>query len=296
MAEPKTQSLSEALVFSIVLCAYNDWAPLNSCLRTLAEQENPPRYEVIVVDDGSSEPAPESIHEWSRHFLLTIIREQRTGISSARNRGIKQAVAPVVLFVDADCELRRDCLSKFAAAISAMPKKDYFQLHLVGDCSRTIGRAEELRLRTLLHFLVRPEDGRIRYLNTAGFAVRKSAIGASRPLFEPGLFRAEDTLLLSQLIQENKLPVFVPEAVIVHFVRLSFAECLRKDFQSARLESMTYRAIADRGVTVRVGFKQRMKMLWFMWKESGQRSIGRFAWFAAFGRQLTQRAFSLLLH
>ena len=163
MTESKTHSLSEELVFSIVLCAYNDWMPLNGCLKTLAEQEDHPRFEVIVVDDGSDEPAPESVREWSRHFSLTIIREPRAGISSARNRGIQQAAAPIVLFVDADCELGKDCLSKLAAAIAAMPEENYFQVRLAGNCARIIGRAEELRLRTLQHFLVRPEDGRIRY-------------------------------------------------------------------------------------------------------------------------------------
>jgi len=50
--------------FSIIIPAHNDWNLLEGCLRSLAEQTNRLKFEVIVVDDGSRDPAPESIREW----------------------------------------------------------------------------------------------------------------------------------------------------------------------------------------------------------------------------------------
>ena len=44
-------------------------------------------------------------------------------------------------------------------------------------------------------------DGRIRYLNTAGFAIRRTAVNVEEGLFDPVAIRAEDTLLLANLMK-----------------------------------------------------------------------------------------------
>ena len=46
------------LELSIVVAAYNDWLALESCLGSIAPQANGPRFEVVVIDDGSDIPAP----------------------------------------------------------------------------------------------------------------------------------------------------------------------------------------------------------------------------------------------
>jgi len=62
-------------------------------------------------------------------------------------------------------------------------------------------------------------------------------------------------------------------------------ECLRKDIQSAYLERSTYSIIASKGIKIRVSHRERLRMLLSMWKTSGQRSIGRSAWFVLATRQ-----------
>jgi glycosyltransferase involved in cell wall biosynthesis len=72
---------------SVVIAAYNDWAPLDQCLPSLAGQVNPPMFEVIIVDDGSQDHAPDSVHNWSETYPLMVVREQHAGVDAARNRG-----------------------------------------------------------------------------------------------------------------------------------------------------------------------------------------------------------------
>jgi len=150
---------------SIIIAVYNDWMQLDGCLQSLAQQTHAPSFEVIVVDDGGSAP-PESIDRWANHYSFTLIRHPHAGISATRNRGIKSARGTVLLFVDADCRLRPDCLAALASAVEASPRQNSFQLRLVGDCSGMVGRAETLRLATLQDQLLQP-DGCIRYLDTA---------------------------------------------------------------------------------------------------------------------------------
>ena len=270
--------------FSIIIAVYNDWPPLDQCLRSLSQQMNGPSFEVIIVDDGSREVAPEFICRWTSFYPLTIVRQSHAGVSTARNRGIQVSSGLVLVFVDADCKFQTACLANLGTTANLFPQHNCFQLHLVGDCTGVVGRAEELRLITLQSHLLQP-DGCIRYLNTAGFAIRRARVNVEKGLFDPVAVRAEDTLLLANLIEGGELPLFLPNATVQHAIPLSLSECLRKDLRVAQLDASTYDIIAAKGVRFRVSQRQRVRMLLSMWKTSGQDSIGRSAWFVLAARQ-----------
>lgn len=280
--------------FSIVIPVHEDWKPLEGCLRSLAEQTDSPVFEVIVVDDGSRESAPESILQWNRSYPLSIVRQPNTGVPSARNRGVQESKGDVLIFTDADCRFQANCLSALAATIATSPQHNCFQLHLTGDCSNLVGRAEELRLIAIQDHALQG-DGQIRYLNTSGFAIRRShpSIEEGGP-FHPVALRGEDTLLLATLIQRGELPFFVSSATIQHSISLSFIECLRKDIQSAWLEGRTFEVITETGIRVRMKNKERLRMLLSTWKISRQPSIGRSAWTVLISRQLLERTTSMI--
>jgi len=277
--------------FSIIICVYNDWGILDQCLRSVAEQTSGPSFEVIIVDDGSSQAALEFIRQWTRCYPLTIVQEPHAGIPTARNRGISASKGSVLLFLDADCRLRTNCLAVLRSRVADSPKHDCFQLRITGECSTLLGRAEELRLISFQNQMLQP-DGRIRYLNTAGFAIRRTKADVEAGLFDVRALRAEDTLLLANLMQCGELPVFVANATVQHAIPLSLVEGLRKDIRSAYLEGSTYGIIASKGVRIRMRNQERLSMLWSMWKASREESIGRAAWFVLVARQTLQRIVS----
>jgi glycosyltransferase involved in cell wall biosynthesis len=280
-------------LLSIIIAVYNDWMPLEQCLRSLAEQANPPSLEVIVVDDGSREPAPEFILKWISSYPLTVLREAHKGISTARNSGIRISRGQVLLFVDADCRLQPDCLESLSSTITYFPQHYCFQLRLVGEYSGLVGKTEALRLITIQsHTLKR--DGRIQYLNTAGFAILRSRVDPEKGLFDPAALRAEDTLLLANLMQSGELPLFVPNAIIQHAPALSITEFFLKVMRSAYIQAKTYRIIASMGVRLRVSNCERLSMVASMWKTAGQPSIGRSAWFMVTARQTVKLIVSFL--
>ncbi len=283
MVDKKSGLKSNPLV-SIIIAVYNDWEPLNACLRSLAEQSNTPELQVIVIDDGSKGAAPEAVLAWSQSFELTVLRQPHRGIASARNRGVQISRGSVFLFVDADCRFQKDCLASLASAIINSPQHNCFQLQLSGDCTTLVGRVEQLRLLTLQKHMRQP-DGRIRYLNTAGFAIRRARADIDHGVFDPMALRAEDTLLLVNLMQAGELPIFVTDAVIQHAIPLSLVGCFLKDVRSAYLEIATYEIIASKGVRIRVTHAERLEMLRSMWKSSAEETIGRSAWFVLTARQ-----------
>jgi glycosyltransferase involved in cell wall biosynthesis len=280
--------------FSIVIPVYNDWEPLEGCLLSLNNQTADSVFEVVIVDDGSKEAAPESIRQFGKRFPLMVDRQQHAGIAAARNRGVQNSRGGILVFTDADCRLDASCLSVLKAAASALPQQKYFQMRLAGDSSNLVGRAEELRLLAIQGKFLQ-SDGCIRYLNTSGFAIRRSAMNTEPPLlFNPSAQRSEDTLLLTRLVQRGELPFFVTGAVVRHTVNMSIARCIRKDVRVAWLEAKTFERIAATGVKVRMKNKERIALLRYMWKASRQPSIGRSAWFVVVARQAVQRAISLL--
>jgi hypothetical protein len=163
---------------------------------------------------------------------------------------------------------------------------------VAGDFKGIVGKAEELRLLTLQKHMLQP-DGRIRYLNTAGFAIRRREIN-HKPLFRPDILRGEDTVLLAELMLEHQLPLFVPRAVVYHSIDLSLLECLWKDIRLAKYSRSADDFIASTGVRIRVNSSERFKMMVQMWKASGADVIGRMPWLIVVARQSVQRLSSIV--
>jgi len=85
---------------SVVICSLNGAAGVDRCLHALAAQKDVD-LQVIVVDDGSTD---ETSAVASEHGVTVIRHEVNRGLAAARNTGVAAATAPVVAFLDDDCE------------------------------------------------------------------------------------------------------------------------------------------------------------------------------------------------
>jgi GT2 family glycosyltransferase len=91
---------------SVVVATYNGARTLQNCLESL-NRLNYPDYEVIVVDDGSTDATAEV----AKLFLtVRYIRQTNQGLSAARNTGIRAAQGEIVAFTDDDCRADEDWL------------------------------------------------------------------------------------------------------------------------------------------------------------------------------------------
>lgn len=97
---------------SVVVCAYNAQDTLEECLSSLANL-NYPDYEVLVVDDGSSD-ATAGI---AGKFPVRVISGGRLGLSGARNLGLEHATGEVVAYTDADARADEDWLRYLVVAL-----------------------------------------------------------------------------------------------------------------------------------------------------------------------------------
>jgi GT2 family glycosyltransferase len=92
---------------SVVVCTYNGGQTLDQCLRSLGELAYPD-YEVIVVDDGSTDDTGEIL---KRFPGMRAIHQPNMGLSVARNAGLYAATGEIVAYTDSDCFADPDWLT-----------------------------------------------------------------------------------------------------------------------------------------------------------------------------------------
>ena len=88
--------------FSVVVPVYNVEAYLDDCLHSLQTQDYSD-YEVICVNDGSTDGSRKNLAEWEPRFpQMRVIDRENGGLSAARNTGLQAAIGDYVVFVDSD--------------------------------------------------------------------------------------------------------------------------------------------------------------------------------------------------
>lgn len=98
---------------SVIIPTYNRGPQMEGLLSSLEQQSFPAhQFEVIVVDDGSTDGTRKILDTWSRKKSVTLksIHQENRGPGAARNRGAEEAKGEVLVFVDSDCWVPRDWL------------------------------------------------------------------------------------------------------------------------------------------------------------------------------------------
>lgn len=101
---------------SIIIPVYNRTGPLVRALESLRMQTFKD-FEILVVDDHSTEDLQNCLAEFPVHYLKTIGK----GVSAARNTGIRASSSALIAFLDSDDEWRPSKLEKQIAHLSANP-------------------------------------------------------------------------------------------------------------------------------------------------------------------------------
>lgn len=87
---------------TVLVCTYQRRDTLSRCLRSFEEQTAAGRYELVVVNDGSTDGTRELLDGWDFRVPARIVHRENGGLSAARNTGLEVARGRYVLLVNDD--------------------------------------------------------------------------------------------------------------------------------------------------------------------------------------------------
>jgi len=94
--------------FSIIIAAYNEEKWLGQCLESLLKQNYQGRFEIVVVDNASTD----NTRAVASQYPVRALFEPRPGAAQASNLGAAAAQGEILVFTDADAILPADWLTK----------------------------------------------------------------------------------------------------------------------------------------------------------------------------------------
>lgn len=99
-------------LISLIIPCYNAERSLEKCLNSVVQQSYK-NLEIIIVDDGSADGTSTIYKKFeSRDERIKIIKQENSGVSKARNRGVKSAAGEYICFVDSDDWVEPDYCSE----------------------------------------------------------------------------------------------------------------------------------------------------------------------------------------
>lgn len=206
------------IAVSVVIPTYNRREGLRACLHSLSHQRDAPQFEVMVVNDGSSDGTDDLLAAYDAPYPLRMFSGARGGPAAARNRGAAAARGDYLLFLDDDTVADERLLAAHIAAHRREPRAVVTGPMVAPQGSRLPSwsrwEQEELdkQYAAMSEGLWRPTP---RQFFTANASLARRDFEEAGG-FDPKFKRAEDVELGHRLRRLGLRFVFRPEAIVTH--------------------------------------------------------------------------------
>ncbi len=99
------------LNFSIIIPVYNRPNEIDELLESLTQQDFQENFEVIIVEDGSSQKSDEIVKNYSKSLNIRYFFKENSGAGNSRNFGMQQSLGNYFIILDSDVILPNQYLS-----------------------------------------------------------------------------------------------------------------------------------------------------------------------------------------
>jgi O-antigen biosynthesis protein len=221
---------------SVVVASYNGERTLKACLNSL-ERLNYPDYEVILVDDGSTDATRQAAlaHPSVRYFR----HEKNLGLSVARNTGIAAATGEIVAFTDADCRADEDWLYYLVGALLPSGFAGMGGPNLLPPEDSLVAAAVMASPGGPAHVML--NDRQAEHIPGCNMAFYKAAL-AQVGGFDPTFHQAGDDVDLCWRLEQEGLSIgFCPAAFVWHYRRSNVRAYLKQQRGYGEAEALLVR-------------------------------------------------------
>lgn len=194
---------------SVVVPTFNRAELLGQVVSCLEKQTLPPeQFEVIFVDDGSSDNTPEVLARLAAASSLEFrtIRTANQGAAKARNVGWQAAAAPFVAFLDDDCVAARGWLEAGLAMLRSDGRLGVVQGRTI------IPEGTPLSAWTVTREVRWPSV----FFESHNIFYRRDALAGTHGFDEELRIWGEDTALGWEVLSHGWTRAFADEATVVH--------------------------------------------------------------------------------
>jgi glucosyl-dolichyl phosphate glucuronosyltransferase len=271
-----------SLAYSVALCTHNHANRLERTLADLAKLKQPQApWEFLVIDNGCRDATPELLarHAWPANWQVRVVREERLGLSNARNRAITEAKGEYIIFMDDDetadpdwlCAYERLILDKQPDAFGGRIRVLFEDMRPPWLTDELLGFLGELNRFETIAPLIEPGTS----FYGGNFGARRSVCaivgGFDSMLGRKGSDNTggEEVDFYRRLLAAGFKVWWTPEAVIHH--RIQAAKLERNYFLDLHYRMGRMEAIRKRGMGSRLPppylFGQILRALGAVWKD-----------------------------
>jgi glycosyltransferase involved in cell wall biosynthesis len=109
-----SRSQTSSILASVIVPTRNRASYLAECLRLLSDQDCKEPFEIVVIDNDSTDDTSSVIEQWrKKNSKIRMFRETRIGLSAAKNAGARLANGRLLLFADDDVILQPNWVSAY---------------------------------------------------------------------------------------------------------------------------------------------------------------------------------------
>ncbi len=221
---------------SVVVATYQGERTLGACLDSLQRLDYP-NYEVILVDDGSTDSTPQVVmaHPGVRYFR----HEKNLGLSVARNTGIAAATGEIIAFTDSDCRADSEWLYYLVSDLLNSEFAGMGGPNLLPPEDSIVASAVMASPGGPAHVMLTDRQAEhIPGCNMAFYKWALSQIGGFDPIFH----KAGDDVDICWRLQQAGLKIgFSPSAFVWHYRRSTVADYLKQQHGYGEAEALLVR-------------------------------------------------------
>ena len=210
---------------SVIVPVFNGRNKIERCIGALRRQKTEKTFEIIVVDDGSTDRTLQSISDNGVRFFW----QANQGPAAARNLGVAKSRGEIVLFTDADCEPLEDWIEQMTQHLQEPAISGVKGTYLTRQ-KKIVPRFVQLEYESKYKRM--KKDRYIDFIDTysAGF-VKKDFFNAGKFDTRFPLPSVEDQEFSFRMWEKGYRMVFAPKAKVYHTHSEDLLEYMKKKFR-----------------------------------------------------------------